>query len=102
MNGVRPAHVQLRVILGGDVLSVGLFSHFDLREGVAAPPQKSDLRRRVFRNAVQHCDRREHRETARQAAAKYGVESRLLQRAVDVAGAMPRIGRGNPDDRLVV
>ena len=85
------------VMLGRDILSVGLLAKLDLPHVVAARFEETDLGGGVFRRVVEQPRGHEDRAAMRQARVHEQIDAGLFDFRVAVDGAVPGIGRGGDD-----
>ena len=78
MKRRRPLQVESPVVLRQHVLAIRLFSHFHVRNWIAALLQVSHLRGRIFRRAIQHGDRHNCGQAARDSAGEEQIKSWLI------------------------
>ena len=78
VQGSSPLQVERRIVFRHGVLAVGLFSHLDVPDRVAAPLDVGDLCRGVVGCTVEHRDRNHGRQVVRQPAGEEKVEPGVL------------------------
>ena len=96
-NRLGPLNVKRGVIFRHGVFSVGLFSHFDVADWIAALFDVVDLRGCVLGRAIKHGDGNHGGKIVGQSAREEEIESRVLIVAAvaDICCGVPGIdGRG--------
>ena len=102
VNGARELHVERGVILRQHALAIGLFAHFDPRDGVLLLVEVGNLVGRVLWRGVEHGDGHHGGQAASDATGEEEVKADLVAAVVDkVGGAVPGVYRRGPGDGLL-
>ena len=99
----RPLDVHRGVIFGNHEVAVGFFSHFDVRDRIAAFFEVGEFVSGIFRSAIDHGDGNHGGKAARVAIGEEKIEANLFTgMLVEIAWLVPGIDGGAVGHGLIL